>query len=130
MRFRVILFSCLLFNTNCLCFRLLSSFVTEDLEDVCDSVANNEIAVEAISEKLSEVTSLAEELDQALHSAQQDCLVLTTSTSTSTTTLTEPTTSFRRIMETNPTENEVSRVNYYYELSRCVWFCNIYINIF
>lgn len=105
------------------CCRLLSSFVTEDLEDICDSVANNEIAVEAISEKLSEVTSLAEELDQALHSAQQDCLVLTTSTSTSTTTLTEPTTSFRKIMETHPTENEVSCVSHCLNLtppSRCV----------
>lgn len=102
---------------------MLSSFVTEDFEDICDSVANNEIAVEAISEKLSEVTSLAEELDQALHSAQQDCLVLTTSTSTSTTTLTEPTTSFRKIMEPNPTETEVSYVNHHLKLnvrSRCI----------
>lgn len=75
-------------------------------------MANNEIAVEAISEKLSEVTSLAEELDQALHSGQQDCLVLTTSTSTSTTTLTEPTTTFRKIMDSNPPEHfEVSQIH-------------------
>lgn len=37
-----------------------------------EAAFKNAIAVEGISEKLAEVTSLAEELDQALRSAQQD----------------------------------------------------------
>ncbi|KAJ8954874.1 hypothetical protein NQ318_016810, partial [Aromia moschata] len=93
--------------------RLLSSFAStesEDLEELCDSIANNEIAVEAISERLTEVTGLAEELDQALHSAQQDCLVLTT-TSTSTSSLVDPASaaaSTKKAMENSPTNPEVS----------------------
>lgn len=79
--------------------------------DTCDSIANNEIAIEAISERLTEVTGLADELDQALNSAQQDCsvlteTVLTSSASTSTSTLTEHS-EFRRSME-NSAETEVS----------------------
>ncbi|KAG5897359.1 hypothetical protein JTB14_030242 [Gonioctena quinquepunctata] len=78
--------------------QFLSSFATaenEDLEELCDSITNNAIAVEAISEKLAEVTGLAEELDQTLHSAQQDCSVLSSSssTSTSTSTISDPITS-------------------------------------
>lgn len=56
------------------------------------SVQDNIIAVEAISEKLIEVTDLAEELDQALRSAQQDCGLLSLSSSTSTSGSTTPTT--------------------------------------
>lgn len=37
-----------------------------------EAAFKNAVAVEGISEKLAEVTSLAEELDQALSSAQQD----------------------------------------------------------
>lgn len=37
-----------------------------------EAAFKNAIAVEGITEKLAEVTSLAEELDQALRSAQQD----------------------------------------------------------
>lgn len=101
------------FSLKILCFRLLSSFATsdgEDLEELCDSIANNEIAVEAISERLTEVTGLAEELDQAIHSAQQDCLVFSTA-STSTTSLTEPINTISTVckaMENNPTNPEVS----------------------
>lgn len=36
---------------------------------------NNEISIETITERLQEVTQLSEELDQALQSAQQDCIV-------------------------------------------------------
>ncbi|KAK4877376.1 hypothetical protein RN001_009882 [Aquatica leii] len=62
-------------------------------EEICDpSVQDNAIAVEAITEKLIEVTSLAEEMDQALRSAQQDCGLLTTNSSTSTSASTTPTT--------------------------------------
>ncbi|KAJ8922121.1 hypothetical protein NQ315_004055, partial [Exocentrus adspersus] len=88
--------------------KLLSSFASsdsEDLEELCDSIANNEIAVEAISERLTEVTGLAEELDQALHSAQQDCLVFSTA-STSTSSLTEPINTISKTMESNPTNPE------------------------
>ncbi|KAF5301257.1 hypothetical protein FQR65_LT00957 [Abscondita terminalis] len=62
-------------------------------EDVCDpSVQDNAIAVEAITEKLIEVSSLAEEMDQELRSAQQDCGLLTVNSSTSTSASTTPTT--------------------------------------
>ncbi|KAL1501727.1 hypothetical protein ABEB36_007003 [Hypothenemus hampei] len=48
----------------------------DDFLKLCqDSIKNNEIPIETISEKLSEVTQLSEELDQALTSAQQDCIV-------------------------------------------------------
>lgn len=56
------------------------------------------------------MTGLAEELDQALHSAQQDCLVFSTA-STSTTSLTEPINTISTVcktMENNPTNPEVS----------------------
>lgn len=36
---------------------------------------NNENSIETITERLQEVTQLSEELDQALQSAQQDCIV-------------------------------------------------------
>ena len=39
------------------------------------TVGENATAIEAISERLTEVTQLAEELDQTLTSAQQDCSV-------------------------------------------------------
>lgn len=59
-----------------------------EFQKLCqNSIQDNEIAIEAISEKLSEVTQLSEELDQALKSAQQDCIVFSTvSTSTTATT--------------------------------------------
>lgn len=41
-------------------------------EEQYEAAFKNAVAVEGISEKLAEVTSLAEELDQALRSAQQD----------------------------------------------------------
>lgn len=53
-----------------------------------DSELNNQTAIEAITEKLTEVTNLAEEVDQALQSAHQDCAISTTSSSTSTATTT------------------------------------------
>lgn len=40
-----------------------------------EAAFKNAIAVEGITEKLAEVTSLAEELDQALHNAQQDSTI-------------------------------------------------------
>ncbi|KAF7280803.1 hypothetical protein GWI33_005466 [Rhynchophorus ferrugineus] len=59
----------------------------DEFQSLCqNSIENNEIAIEAISEKLAEVTQLSEELDQALKSAQQDCIVFSTA-STSTTNL-------------------------------------------
>ncbi|KAF5297174.1 hypothetical protein FQA39_LY12189 [Lamprigera yunnana] len=65
----------------------------EKAKEVHDpSVQDNEIAVEAITEKLIEVTNLAEEMDQALRSAQQDCGLLTASNSTTTSASTTPTT--------------------------------------
>lgn len=42
----------------------------------------NATAIESISERLSEVTGLAEELDMALRGAQQDCALNTSTTST------------------------------------------------
>lgn len=56
------------------------------IEELSDS-SSNAVAVEAISERLSEVTGLAEELDQALRSAQQDCAFPTISTGTSSVTI-------------------------------------------
>ncbi|CAG9864550.1 unnamed protein product [Phyllotreta striolata] len=57
---------------------------SEETEEPIDSIAKNEIAVEAITERLCEITLLAEELDFALQSAEQDCLAFSsTSTSTS-----------------------------------------------
>lgn len=44
----------------------------EVTDEQYDAAFKNAIAVEGITEKLAEVTSLAEELDQALRSAQQD----------------------------------------------------------
>ncbi|CAG9824337.1 unnamed protein product [Phaedon cochleariae] len=100
--------------------KLLSSIATidnEELDNFCDSIANNEIAVEAISEKLAEVTGLAAELDQELQSAQQDCLIFTpTSTSTpttSSTSISDPITvlSLKRAMEHNPVHSEKSKTD-------------------
>ncbi|XP_048520362.1 SEC14 domain and spectrin repeat-containing protein 1-B-like [Dendroctonus ponderosae] len=64
----------------------VANHIEDEFQKLCNnSIKNNEIAIEAISERLSEVTQLSEELDQALKSAQQDCIVFsTTSTSTST----------------------------------------------
>lgn len=64
----------------------MTNHIEDEFQKLCNnSIKNNEIAIEAISERLSEVTQLSEELDQALKSAQQDCIVFsTTSTSTST----------------------------------------------
>ncbi|XP_050302710.1 titin-like isoform X2 [Anthonomus grandis grandis] len=57
----------------------------DDFQKLCqNSVQNNEISIEAISEKLLEVTQLSEELDQALRSAQQDYLVFSTASTSST----------------------------------------------
>lgn len=54
---------------------------SSDQEEITGS---NATAIEAISERLTEVTSLSEELDQTLKNAQQDCAILTTAaTSTS-----------------------------------------------
>ncbi|CAH1976523.1 unnamed protein product [Acanthoscelides obtectus] len=61
--------------------KLLSSFTSVKSEDFEKSVSfssGNETAIEAITEKLTEVTLLAEELEQALLSAEQDCLVFAT----------------------------------------------------
>lgn len=70
-------------------------------EESFDSVEDNDIAVEAISERLSEVTGLAEELDQTLQSAQQDCSILSNSRDDLSEDLS--TGSFlRRIMDTEP----------------------------
>ena len=73
------------------------------------SAGDNEIAIEAISERLTEVTGLAEELDQALHSAQQDCSVLTSSATFASVTSSEPETvvSVNTVMDA-PTNPEVS----------------------
>lgn len=63
------------------------------------------------------MTGLAEELDQALHSAQQDCLVFSTA-STSTTSLTDPintASTISKVMENNPTNPEVSLLKLKYE---------------
>ncbi|XP_066257903.1 SEC14 domain and spectrin repeat-containing protein 1-B [Euwallacea similis] len=49
-----------------------------------DSIKNNEISIEIITEKLLEVTQLSEELDQALKSAQEDCIVFSTVPTSST----------------------------------------------
>lgn len=46
--------------------------------DQDEITGNNATAIEAISERLTEVTSLSEELDQTLKNAQQDCAILTT----------------------------------------------------
>lgn len=98
------------------CFRFLCSLASKssnDPEDLCDSITKNEIAVEAISERLYEITALAEELDSTLQSAQQDCLVFT-SISTSTSSLSghiSPET-LRKEMENPPTNlSEVSNNN-------------------
>lgn len=49
-----------------------------EITEIIDSCPeDNIVAVEAISERLAEVTALAEELDQALQSAQQDCAIST-----------------------------------------------------
>lgn len=53
-----------------------------EITEIVDSTDDNSIAVEAISERLTEVTDLAEELDQALQSAQQDCAISTVPTTT------------------------------------------------
>jgi FKBP-type peptidyl-prolyl cis-trans isomerase (trigger factor) len=73
-------------------------------EEGGDSAGDNEIAIEAISERLTEVTGLAEELDQALHSAQQDCSVLTSSATSTSITSSEPETvvSVKTVMDANP----------------------------
>ncbi|GJQ70963.1 hypothetical protein Trydic_g879 [Trypoxylus dichotomus] len=55
--------------------------------DPDEITGNNATAIEAISERLTEVTSLSEELDQTLKNAQQDCAILTTA-ATSTTVVT------------------------------------------
>ncbi|CAG9840250.1 unnamed protein product [Diabrotica balteata] len=103
-----------------------SSKTEEELQDVSDSVAKNEIAVEAISERLFEITALAEELDSAIQSAQQDCLVFTTSISTSTSSLSDhisPDT-LRKEMEYPPPVPEVSE-HIHLIISSFV-FCQIY----
>ncbi|RZC40718.1 hypothetical protein BDFB_002334, partial [Asbolus verrucosus] len=73
-------------------------------EEVPDSAGDNEIAIEAISERLTEVTGLAEELDQALHSAQQDCSILTSSATSTSITSSEPETvvSVKTVMDASP----------------------------
>lgn len=76
---------------NIFSFRLFFSVVgsvknatpSNDLQEL-----KNQTAIEAITEKLTEVTNLAEEVDQALQSAHQDCAISTTSSSTSTATTT------------------------------------------
>lgn len=57
-----------------------SDATKEVLEELSDAAFKNAVAIEAISEKLAEVTSLAEELDQALRSAQQDSAIPSTIT--------------------------------------------------
>ncbi|XP_031348623.1 titin isoform X3 [Photinus pyralis] len=69
-----------------------STDADKNLEVHDPSVQDNAVAVEAITEKLAEVTSLAEEMDQALLSAQQDCGLLTATSSTTTSASTTPTT--------------------------------------
>lgn len=61
----------------------LDTFKNHDVQEL-----KNQTAIEAITEKLTEVTNLAEEVDQALQSAHQDCAISTTSSSTSTATTT------------------------------------------
>lgn len=89
---------------------------SEENESV-SSAGDNEIAIEVISEKLSEVTALAEELDQALHSAQQDCSILTSSVTSS-----EPETvvSVKTVMD-----NEVSL---FYKLKVNMFYCEKSLN--
>lgn len=86
-------------------------------EEFQNCTSENEIAIEAISEKLSEVTALAEELDQALRSAQQDCSILTCSATSASVTSSEPETvvSVKRIMDTSASP-EVFR----FKSQRCV----------
>lgn len=57
-----------------------------EITEIVESCDENAVAVEAISEKLTEVSNLAEELDQTLESAQQDCAITTTPTVTVATT--------------------------------------------
>lgn len=63
----------------CFSFFTPVSFVNDSEDEfrhLCqNSVKNNEISIETITERLQEVTQLSEELDQALQSAQQDCIV-------------------------------------------------------
>lgn len=81
-------------------FSRISDFDSKDDSerefDLIDVSANNQTALEAITEKLTEVTELAEEVDQALFSAQQDCAISTTSSSTSTATTTISVTNMNR----------------------------------
>lgn len=51
-----------------------------EITEITEVPDDNAIAVEAITERLTEVTDLAEELDQALQSAQQDCAISTAPT--------------------------------------------------
>lgn len=71
-----------------------------------DVSVNNQTALEAITEKLTEVTELAEEVDQALFSAQQDCAISTTSSSTSTGTTTVSVTNMNK-GDSRPVTSEV-----------------------
>lgn len=84
---------------------------TGDATKEADGSSSNAIAVEAISEKLSEVTGLAEELDQALRSAQQDCSFPSTSSGTTYTVpiVITPAISGRRLLETSSTSTGVSK---------------------
>ncbi|KRT84247.1 hypothetical protein AMK59_991 [Oryctes borbonicus] len=82
---------------------------SSDAEEI---TGNNATAIEAISERLTEVTSLSEELDQTLKNAQQDCAILTTAaTSTTVVTNTVPVSiisSTKHTPETPPSISEVS----------------------
>lgn len=61
-------------------FRMSES--VSDLEKIeITEPTDNETAVEAIGERLVEITDLAEELDQTLKSAQQDAMISSTATS-------------------------------------------------
>lgn len=88
---------------------------TESSSDPDEITGNNATAIEAISERLTEVTSLSEELDQTLKNAQQDCAILpTAATSTTVVTNTVPISiisSTKHTPEKSPNISEVS--NYF-----------------
>lgn len=83
-----------------------------ETSDPDEMTGNNSIAIEAISERLTEVTNLSEELDQTLKNAQQDCAILTTAaTSTTVVTNTVPVSiisSTKHTPEKSPNVSEVS----------------------
>lgn len=82
-----------------------------EISDTDEITGNNATAIEAISERLTEVTSLSEELDQTLKNAQQDCAILTTAATSTTVTNIIPISiisSTKHTPEKSPNMSEVS----------------------